>query len=490
MKLISIEKNLFKNKVSAGLILFLSVLVVCCLILLFGINEAGKREIVKDIKEKGNVNIVNLDQRVFTEKGFDEEPKAILSPCDLQLIKNSCHQVKDIGFYAVTYIQGEMKIGDKQYSAIQEIGKPVLPNILGATPDCIKVLELKIKEGRFINNTDMRYKRRVCVLGGEALKFITQKKVIGTELITKNPDGKFTIVGVLHKKMPLFTSLPDGWRKKLLVNSDPYDVKAGRKFHSLAINDNIYIPYTTWQDFVKGRDISTISIGGITLECETMNKYLFSSDTFPPNTWLWLKIDASFEGKGEGKFIKGKEDLRVFKKFCSPLPESLKEPLEGIRKVLRKKYGEDTFFCFESLGSLNDELNDQIEDSNKLLGITALFSLLLSGILLTSMMLMLVHKRVSEIGIRRAFGARRRDIFWQFLSEGVTLYSLGIAIGIVIGSLISYLMITKIFSWEFSIPFYGIVISSLFVFFVGILSSLYPAMKAANIPPAQAVKYE
>ncbi|MDI6735864.1 MAG: FtsX-like permease family protein, partial [bacterium] len=112
------------------------------------------------------------------------------------------------------------------------------------------------------------------------------------------------------------------------------------------------------------------------------------------------------------------------------------------------------------------------------------------GIILTSMMLISVHKRVSEIGIRRAFGAKRKDIFLQFLAEGVTICSIGIVIGVVVGVVVSYLVISKVLSGKFSIPIYGIIISSIFVFLVGILSSLYPAIRASKIPPAVAVKYE
>ncbi|MDI6736884.1 MAG: FtsX-like permease family protein, partial [bacterium] len=168
------------------------------------------------------------------------------------------------------------------------------------------------------------------------------------------------------------------------------------------------------------------------------------------------------------------EDLRVFEEFLTPIPERLKKPLDIIKQALRKKYGEDAFFLFTNLGSLRDELKDQIEDSEKLLGITFLFSLLLSGIILTSMMLMSVHKRVSEIGVRRAFGARKKDIFLQFLSEGIMIYSVGIIIGLMVGILIAYLVVNKILHWEFFIPIYGIIISSIFIFLVGILSSLYP----------------
>ncbi len=491
------KKNLFKNKIITGLILSSVALVVCCLILLLAINEAGKREIAKEIKERGNLNRVLLDYGVFTEKGYRGKVKAILSPCDLRLIKNSCPAVKEIGFYTVTDID-EIRIGNRQYSdlSISDMGG-LLPNIFGASPACLKVLDMRLKEGRFINKIDMLYKRRVCVLGGETARVIGHKKVIGKELITKNPDGKFTIIGVLHKKMPLFTTLPEEMGWKLLAKSESEIrelsesdlIKDGRKCNALEVNSAIYIPFTTWQDFVKETDTSVISIGGVTFESKTVDRFLFSSTSFPGGTFVWMKIDTPLEEKGGGKFI-DKEDLRVFQEFYYPITERLKEPLNSIRKVLRKKYGEDKFFRFTNYGSLRDELEDQMEDSRKLLGITFLFSLLLSGIILTSFMLVSVQKRVSEIGVLRAFGARKKDIFLQFLAEGTMIYSVGIIIGIVVGILGDYLIVSKILHWEFSIPYYGIIISSVFVFLVGILSSVYPALKAANIPPAVAVRYE
>jgi ABC-type antimicrobial peptide transport system permease subunit len=161
-----------------------------------------------------------------------------------------------------------------------------------------------------------------------------------------------------------------------------------------------------------------------------------------------------------------------------------------MRKVLKKRYGEDKLFSFTYLGNLTDEIQNQMEDSNKLLWITGMVTLLLSGVILSSMMLMSVHKRVSEIGIRRAFGARKKDIFYQFLTEGMVIYSIGIVIGLVMGLVLSYLLIVKILSWEYSIPIYSLVLSSVIPFLVSILSSLYPAMQAAKIQPAVAVKYE
>lgn len=172
------------------------------------------------------------------------------------------------------------------------------------------------------------------------------------------------------------------------------------------------------------------------------------------------------------------------------MPEKMKEVCDNMRKLLKERWGDDKIFEFVYRGSFIDEIKFQTRGLNKLLLITAVVTLLLSGIILTSMMLLSVHKRVNEIGVRRAFGARRRDIFLQFLAEGAILYSIGIAIGIVAGSLVSYLIIVKVLSWDFSIPIQGIIISSVFVFLTGILSSLYPAIRASRIQPAVAVRYE
>lgn len=315
------------------------------------------------------------------------------------------------------------------------------------------------------------------------------KSLIGKKMITKNPDGEFTIIGVLHKKMPLFTALPDKMEFELLRRSEP-NAKSDRKYYTLPINTAIYIPFATWEDMMKGRDTSVISEEGMELKSKTLDKSLFNSSTLPLEAYIWLKIDTPFKEGREEKIIKDKEDLRVFEDFYRPLPENLKESLDSIRKVLRRKYGEDKYFFFDYVGSLINELNDQIEDSNRLLGIIFISSLLFSCLLLTSMMLISVHKRISEIGVLRALGARKKDIFWQFLAEGVMIYSVGIVIGIFVGILVSYLIITKIAGWEFSIPIFGVIASCIFVFLVGIISSLYPAMRAANIPPAVAVKYE
>ncbi len=511
-------KKLAKN-MNTCLILFSVTIGVLCLILVFAINEGGKREIVKTIKEKGDVFSVVLNPYIWISK---EKRDGTLSFNDLNLIKRSCPEVKEICFISAVSFN-EMRIGNKQYK--QEYFS-AFPTICGTLPDWMKVKNMRLKEGRFINKTDLQYKRRICVLAGEIPRFLGKnvllyrgeipigvvdgitpkaKDLIGKKLITKNPDGEFTIVGILEKKMPLFTSLPEEMANRMVSqeisedgtvpNQDKPDIKSilekSRKGDALETNYDIYIPFSTWQDFSKDINISKISMGGISLQNKILNGHLFSSSTLPPRTFIHLLLDISFEKGDKWKFIVDKEIAKIFGKFAEEhIPEILEKPLNKIRKVLRKRYGEDKCFFLRYSGSLIDELRDEIEDSNKLLGIVLLSSLLFSGINLSSIMLLSVHKRVGEIGICRAFGAKKKDIFQQFLTEGVAIYSVGIIIGLVIGMVLSYVVIVKMLSWEYFIPWYALVLSSLLPLLVGIISSLYPAMKAANIPPAIAVKYE
>ncbi len=496
-----------KHKTGIGLIVFSVTIVVCALMLLFGINEAGKREITKLIKEKGNVEQIEFSPEIFTKKGYDALSE-MMSFSDFQLIKNRCPQVKSIGFFSVIDIEeGRIeKRGCCWAKATPEKSAPggYPPQIYGTSPESKKGLNVKIKEGRFINDMDMRYKRKVCVLGAVAYELLGKGKVIGKKLITKNPDEKFTIIGILEKKMPLFTALPlkiqgdlvtveiDSNMSSPKMPSGKILAKMGRRHDATNLNLGIYIPISTWKDFfkeVKEEDFPFKSIGGLVIPDKTL---VAEHSSIPSRTFVFLTINTPPERKeNKEKLFIDKELQQVFKEFYEPLPERLKNPINDIYHVLRKKYGNDKFFdFFLGSGKLVDELNDQIEDSNKLLGITGGVTLLLSIIILSSTMLMSVHNRVTEIGVRRAFGARKKDIFYQFLTEGAAIYLIGIVIGLVFGVVLSYLLIVKILSWEYSTPVYNIILSSVIPFLVGILSSLYPAMKAANIQPAVAVKCE
>ncbi len=504
----TVIKSGVKVKIYSGLIIFFIAIVSCFLLLLMTINEAGKKEMSKDIKKKKNVNVytVGFSSWIWKEKfEIPLEPVASLLYSDLQILKNRCREIKSISLNKIIQVSS-VKVMNKIYPPIQTSppisafiglgGGQLLPFLAGIYPEYKEIMDLEVQKGRFINRMDMLYKRRVCVLGKNIYEQIGVKDVIGKKLVTKNPDGEFTIVGVLREKMPFFSSLPEKLQwdavvthigDKQVKRSKNETTHRERKYIALGENNSIYIPFTTGCNFTKGIDGSSISIGeGIILERQGKPPSLPPGAIEQPS---YIKMKIEIPKREDDELIVDEWRFKINGDIYF-MHKGLKKPIEKMKKVLKKRYGEDKYFDFYDCGSLVEEIESEIKDTSKIFGITALFTLFLSSILLASMMLMLVHKRVNEIGVRRAFGARKQDIFCQFLAEGVSIYAVGIIIGIVFGLIASYFVIVRIAGWEYSIPILSIIMSSIFVFIVGILSSLYPAIRAANIPPAQAVRYE
>ena len=124
-----------------------------------------------------------------------------------------------------------------------------------------------------------------------------------------------------------------------------------------------------------------------------------------------------------------------------------------------------------------------------LLASIAAVSLLVGGIGIMNIMLVSVTERTKEIGLRKAVGARRRDILFQFLIETLAVSLSGGALGLVLGVLISVAM-SSLAGWSTSISGFSVVLSVLFSVVVGLVFGIYPARKAAGLNPIEALRHE
>ena len=105
-------------------------------------------------------------------------------------------------------------------------------------------------------------------------------------------------------------------------------------------------------------------------------------------------------------------------------------------------------------------------------------------------MLVSVTERTREIGVRKAVGARRRDIAWQFLLEAVTLTGLGGLVGIAVGWLVSFLIRILVPSLPSTVPLWSVIAGFTVSTSVGLFFGLWPALKAARLDPITALRYE
>jgi putative ABC transport system permease protein len=123
-----------------------------------------------------------------------------------------------------------------------------------------------------------------------------------------------------------------------------------------------------------------------------------------------------------------------------------------------------------------------------LIGVVAL-SLVVGGIVLMNIMLMVVSERTREIGLRKALGARRRDIVWQILTESVTLSIFGGIVGITLGFGLA-LLISKLSPLPASVQLWSVMMGLGITAIVGLFFGLYPAMRAASLDPIEALRRE
>ena len=145
-----------------------------------------------------------------------------------------------------------------------------------------------------------------------------------------------------------------------------------------------------------------------------------------------------------------------------------------------------------SIFSQNDILNTVSTVTGTftaLLSGIAAISLIVGGIGIMNIMLVTVTERTREIGLRKALGAKKRDIIYQFLIESIILTFVGGVIGMLVGILISVL-ISKLVNIPFTVSIGSVTLAIGVSASIGILFGWYPARKAANLQPIEALRYE
>jgi putative ABC transport system permease protein len=173
--------------------------------------------------------------------------------------------------------------------------------------------------------------------------------------------------------------------------------------------------------------------------------------------------------------------------------EQILEVQAAIGELLRQRHripaGRDDDFILRNQQEISETMNAITNVLTALLASIASVSLLVGGIGIMNIMLVSVTERTREIGIRMAVGARGRDILLQFLIEAVALSSTGGVVGILCG-FGGAKLITSIYEWPTLVSAHSIFIAFAFSAVVGVFFGFYPARKASQLDPIDALRYE
>jgi putative ABC transport system permease protein len=171
----------------------------------------------------------------------------------------------------------------------------------------------------------------------------------------------------------------------------------------------------------------------------------------------------------------------------------LSEVQNQITDLLRQRHriglGRDDDFLVRTQEEISEMATATSKIMTVLLGSIAGVSLLVGGIGIMNIMLVSVTERTREIGVRLAVGARSRDILLQFLIEAVTLSLVGGLLGIAAGAISSRLLTAQV-GWATLVSANSIAIAFLFSAAIGVFFGFYPARKAAQLDPIEALRYE
>ena len=407
----SIRAHKFRSSLTVLGIIIGVMTVICVAAILTGLRG----NLVKIVEEYGanNIYAFHLTTGITVgERDQGERTRKVLTPEDGEAIRAQASAVQDVGFEAPNIGGWGSGFDD---TIITDDGKTYRRgNTTGVTPGYDVITNVRLKEGRFINEQDDTYRRNVIVLGVNAAEALFPDKpnnIVGTRV--KMGGYNWEIIGTLEKRKSTFLGEND--------------------------EDNaVYVPFRT------------------------------SVQVAPARKFLLLVIQA-------------KSGLRQ---------EAYDQAEEILRTRRNVKFDQPNDFDLKTA----DSFVGQFDSIFGMVGLIAIaFSavgLLVGGIGVMNIMLVSVTERTAEIGVRKAIGARRRDIVSQFLYEAMVLTLFGGIAGVILSVGVSQIIMLLVPSLPASIPSWAVITGLGVSIGIGLIFGVWPALKASRLDPIECLRYE
>ncbi|MCF8242270.1 MAG: ABC transporter permease [Melioribacteraceae bacterium] len=418
------------NKLRTFLTMLGIVFGVGAVIAMLSIGEGARQETLEQIELLGTNNIIIKSKKAVQQGG---NSNASFSP---GLNIKDASSIMELNPHVESVIpQRDLKMRVNYKSMIIET------KIVGTSKDYPFVYNSTISDGEFFDKFHEEQFANVCVIGpGIKEEMFRFEDPVGKEI--KIADQWFKIIGITASKN---------------VTSAGIEKIGVRDF-----NRDIYIPFSTMSykfEKIEGED-NTFFGGGMV--------FIMGSDE---NANV---VDRSSVDQLSVKIKEGK---------------SIEEAAFLLNKILeRRHYGVEDYEVI-----IPEELLEQKQRTQKIfnivMGAIAGISLLVGGIGIMNIMLANILERTKEIGIRRAMGATKSVVLSQFMFESITISVVGGVLGIIIGFILTS-VITTYAEWRTIITPFSVMLAFFVSVIVGLIFGIYPAKKAAEKDPIEALRYE
>ena len=423
-------KNLLLHKLRSLLTVLGVILGVGSVISMLAVGEGSKKEAVARIRSLGANNVI-----IRSVKPIDDESSSGANG-NANSGVNGRRNVLEYGLKyqdldrlksTLPTISHAVPIALVSAEASRLQRRMPRARVLGTTPDFLEIKNLNIGRGRFITEVDIHNTWNVAVLAAGAAERLFS---------FEDPIGKSIFIGAdVYRIVGLLDSQDSGSARPGAIGQQDYNL-------------DIYIPIScAHRRFGELQEIR--STGSRSFELTQLNE-------------ITLAVAD---------------------------PELVSQTAAMARKLLQRSHPRGNDYEIQVPLELLAQAEEEKRIWNLVLGCIAGISLLVGGIGIMNIMLASVTERTREIGIRRALGAKRSDITFQFLVETVLLSSVGGTLGVLVGILIPVIVTyytdleTVVTAWSVLLAF-GISVG------IGIVFGIYPARRAALMDPIEALRHE